>query len=211
MTSGTHALDDLLAHPYLQRLVRGLGERPGRVATPDRPVKYAAVAAVARLGAQGDPELLLIRRAERERDPWSGHVAFPGGRMEPSDADLAATAVRETREEIGIDLVASGRLLGTLDDIAPRTPVLPPILVRPFVSAVAPDVVVRPNPEVAGHTWVPFDALLETSNWGTAPIDIRTVGVQDRPVFRYEDFLVWGLTEYMLRQFVRLMREEPRP
>lgn len=199
-------LDSLLAHPEVARLARALSARPGRVIHPEPTVRFAAIAATLRMGA-GGPELLLIRRATAERDPWSGHVACPGGRMEPADPDLFATAVRETFEETGIDLGRRGRLLGTLDDIHPRTPRLPPILVRPFVAAVAGETVVTPSREVAAHTWVPFGALLDEANWGTAPVEIRTLGVQERPVFRYADYLVWGMTEYMLRQLVNRYRQ----
>ncbi len=198
-------LDDFLGHPEIIRLARALAAHPGQIVRPERPVRYAATAATLRPGASG-PELLLIRRAEADRDPWSGHVAWPGGRMEPGDADLAATAMRETLEETGIDLARRGRLLGTLDDIHPRTPVLPPILVRPFVGVVGSDSVLTPSREVAGFGWVPLAALMDDANWGTAPIAIRTLGVEQRPVFRFGDFQVWGMTERMLRQLVGLLR-----
>ena len=199
-------LDDVLAHPEVSRIARALAAHPGRIVHPDVTVRYAAIAATLRMGGTG-PELLLIRRAEAERDPWSGHVACPGGRMEPADPDLRATAVRETLEETGIDLGRAGRLLGTLDDIHPRTPVLPPIIVRPFVAAVAGEVAVTPNREVADYAWVPFTAMLDERNWGTAPIAIRTLGTQERPVFRFGGYQVWGLTEYMLRQLVTRYRQ----
>ena len=76
----------------------------------------------------------MIKRAEPKRDPWSGHIACPGGRMDPTDRDLEHTAIRETWEETGIDLERDGRILGTLDDMSPRTSSLPPIIIRPFVA-----------------------------------------------------------------------------
>jgi 8-oxo-dGTP pyrophosphatase MutT (NUDIX family) len=199
-------LDALLRHPAIARLARALAARPGRIVHPAAHVRYAAIAATFRMG-ETEPELLFIRRAEVERDPWSGHVACPGGRMEPGDADLSVTAIRETREETGIDLSTGGRIIGTLDDIHPRTPVLPPILVRPFVAAIAGEATVTPSEEVAAFAWVPFGALLDEQNWGTAPIAIRTLGVEERPVFRYAGLQVWGMTEYMLRQMVTRYRQ----
>src|SRR5207249_11060459 len=92
----------------------------------------AAVAVVLHDGNDGI-EALFIHRAVRAGDTWSGQIAFPGGRREPTDADLRATAIRETREEIGVDLSNAERL-GVLDDLYPRTPVLPPVVVRPLVS-----------------------------------------------------------------------------
>src|SRR6266568_8268212 len=103
----------------------------------------AAVAVVLHDGNDGI-EALFIHRAVRAGDTWSGQIAFPGGRREPSDADLRATAIRETREEIGVDLSNDERL-GVLDDLYPRTPVLPPVVVRPFVFALAarPSIVIN--------------------------------------------------------------------
>ena len=74
----------------------------------------AAVAVVLR-DAKGTPELLLIERARREGDPWSGHMAFPGGRLDPTDSDPRSAAERETLEEVGVRL-ARAESLGRLDE-----------------------------------------------------------------------------------------------
>ena len=79
----------------------------------------AAVAITLRID-QDRPELLLMRRAEREGDPWSGQVSLPGGHAEESDLDLVATAIRETQEEVGIDLDRDSGLLGALEPIQAR-------------------------------------------------------------------------------------------
>ncbi|MGH7644285.1 MAG: NUDIX hydrolase, partial [Gemmatimonadales bacterium] len=95
----------------------------------DAPEAQPAAVALALLEGSTGLELLLIKRAEREGDPWSGQIALPGGRRDPQDPDLLATALRETLEETGLDLAGAERL-GTLDDLYPRTPVLPPVVVR---------------------------------------------------------------------------------
>ena len=84
---------------------------------PDPDFLQAAVSVVIR----GRPqlELLLIKRARSERDPWSGHMALPGGRRDPDDTSLLDTAVRETREETGLDLAAGGVHLGRLEEVTP--------------------------------------------------------------------------------------------
>src|SRR5438309_7665496 len=94
----------------------------------------AAVAVILHDGDEG-LEALFIHRAVRAGDTWSGQIAFPGGRRDPGDVDLLATAIRETGEEVGVDLSGAERL-GVLDDLYPRTPVLPPVVVRPFVLAL---------------------------------------------------------------------------
>jgi 8-oxo-dGTP pyrophosphatase MutT (NUDIX family) len=129
------------AHPVVQRIDRRLASRTAVDALVEPGMRLAAVAAVLRV--THEPELLFIKRADAPGDPWSGHMAFPGGRHDAVDASLAETAVRETREETAIDIVASGRLVGRLDDLAPRSPMLPRILIRPYIAVVRADVEVR--------------------------------------------------------------------
>ena len=199
-------LDTLLAHPEIERLARALETQPGRELPAEPPMRWAAIALVLRLGAAGEPELLMIKRAEMERDPWSGHVACPGGRSEPGDASLAHTATRETWEETGIDLSSVGRILGTLDDLSPRTPLLPPIVIRPFVAAVPSSVEIVQSTEVAAAFWVPLTALRERAAWGMSTITVRGMD-REESTFRHGEYMVWGLTERVLRQLLERMGE----
>ena len=162
---------------------------------------------ILRSGPDGAPELLMIKRAEAEQDPWSGHVACPGGRMDPGDHDLRQTAIRETWEETGIDLAHDGRILGTLDDITPRTPRLPPLIIRPFVAIVRRGVALIQSEEVADVFWVPVSAIRTKSSWGKGVVDIRTVGPTEVDVFRHGPHTVWGLTHRALSQFVQYLGE----
>jgi 8-oxo-dGTP pyrophosphatase MutT (NUDIX family) len=192
----------LLEHADLTRLAAALREQPGRAIPPEGNERYAAVAAVFRAGPDGHPELLMIKRADHDGDPWSGHVALPGGRMEPRDRDLEQTAVRETWEETGIDVARDGHVLGRLDDLAPRTPVLPPLVIRPFVAVVPSTVKIVASPEVADAFWVPMAALRERTQWGLGMVDIRNVGPVEVDTFRHGDYTVWGLTERVLRDLM---------
>lgn len=200
-------LDRLAAHPLIAHLVESLRDRPGRALEPKALSRLAAILLLLRGREDGEPELLMIKRAEAEGDPWSGHIACPGGRMDPGDIDLAHTAMRETLEETGVDLARDGRILGALDDVAPRTPALPPLVIRPFVAIVSRDAVTTPSDEVAESFWVPLSAFLHGPSWGRASVPIRGVGSREVEVFRYGQFVVWGLTHRALTQFLELARE----
>lgn len=152
-----------------------------------------------------DPDsLLLIRRAEREGDRWSGQIALPGGRWSPGDADLPATARRETLEEVGLDL-SGAPIRATLDDLAPRTPVLPPILVRPFVFGLEKATPLVLNAEVAAAWWVPLDTLLEPGL--LRPMEYERYGTLVRATgYHLEHGVLWGMTERILTPILELLR-----
>lgn len=197
------SIDALLELPDVRRLRAALARRPGvPIESKEGARRLAAIALVLRPGALGHPELLMIKRAEAESDPWSGHVACPGGRMEPGDQDLEQTAIRESWEETGVDLARDGRVLGALDDISPRTPVLPPLIIRPFIAVVKPDVEIVQSSEVAEAFWVPLAALRERAAWGKAFVPVRGLGEREVAVFRHGEYTVWGLTERVLSQFL---------
>ncbi len=161
--------------------------------------RHAAVAAILREGPAG-AEVLLIRRAERAGDPWSGHMAFPGGRSHEADLDPCATAVRETREEVGIDLDADGTLLGRLADVdavsrARRTG----LMITPFVFALTREVTLTPSAaEVAETLWAPLAPLARGEGAGTVPYEIEGQ-VLELPCWHVEGRVVWGLTYRMLQ------------
>ena len=176
----------------LERLLARLAERPPRhVSDPAR-----REAAVALLLVPDPDRILLIRRATRDGDPWSGQIALPGGRRDPGDADLLATALRETHEETGIAL-APALLRATLDDLAPVTPVLPPVLVRPFAFLLDREVPSAPNHEVAAAEWVTFEQLSDPVIRRPAELEVRGA---PRVVTGYHlpAGLLWGMTERIL-------------
>lgn len=161
-------------------------------------------AAVAVMLAPDPDSILLIRRAEREGDRWSGQIAFPGGRSSPGDADLAETARRETLEEVGVDL-SGVPVTAILDDLAPRTPVLPPIIVRPFVFVLPEQAALRTNSEVAGAWWVPLDTLLEPDL--LRPMEYQRYGTLVRTSgYHLKHGVLWGMTERILTPLLELLR-----
>jgi len=164
----------------------------------------AAVALVLLEGPQG-LELILIKRAERGDDPWSGQIALPGGRYEGGDRDLEATAVRETGEETGVDLSAAERL-GALDDLYPRTSLLPPVVVRPFVFALTRRAALVPSDEVQRAFWLPLGRLSEPGVRREVTVTVRG-GAHTLPAYLVDDDLIWGMTERILTPFVDLVTQ----
>jgi 8-oxo-dGTP pyrophosphatase MutT (NUDIX family) len=157
-----------------------------------------------------DTEVLLIRRAERPGDPWSGHMAFPGGHHEPGDADLRETAMRETMEEVALDLRAHD-YLGQLDEVnamargrAVGMTIAPHVFALRETTEAPP--ILQPNHEVAELLWGSLgkmfrgevDAVKEISYGGET---------MHLPAFRVADHLVWGMTHGMLRSLFALLQE----
>jgi 8-oxo-dGTP pyrophosphatase MutT (NUDIX family) len=194
----------LLAQPSVVRIRAALLSHPPVVAEEEEGVRKAAVALIFRLGKGDALELLFIKRAEYEGDPWSGQIAFPGGRMEAGDASLVETAIRETREETGIDLKSEGMMIGTLDDLRPRTVLLPPIVVRPCLALLDRDEPLRLSSEVALAFWLPLAALARAESWHDDTVVARGIQINAR-VFRHEEHVIWGMTERILAQLLGLL------
>jgi 8-oxo-dGTP pyrophosphatase MutT (NUDIX family) len=165
----------------------------------------AAVAAILREGPEG-AELFFIVRADSPTDPWSGHIAFPGGRRDPEDATLLATAIRETSEEVGLDL-SRAELLARLPDvpafIRSKRGVL---VVTPFVFAARHDVAPTPNHEVAGTLWVPLAKLARGDGKGTYSFTWEEKPYE-LPCIRLEpdQRVLWGMTYRMLETMLEAL------
>src|SRR5687767_3528149 len=199
-------LDRIAQHPEIEPLVRAMARRPPALVELDDVARRAAVALLVRLDETREPavpQLLMIKRATFEGDPWSGHVALPGGRREPADPILERTVIRETWEETAIDLDRDGRLLGCLDELEPRTPVLPPIIITPFVGLVRFDVDIVASPEVAEWFWVDVAALRDPEVSREVVLELAT-GPRAVMSFQHGEHTIWGLTERILRQFLSL-------
>jgi len=190
----------------LARLTQALSTHAPTLAERDEPFKEAAVALVLRPRGDDDCELLLIRRAVRAGDPWSGQIGLPGGRYDAADDSLETTAIRETMEEVGLDLRRHGRRIGMLDELRPRTPVLPPIIVRPFVYVVTADVPPLVfSEEVAEARWVALGALFVPEARVETSVTVRELRMRVQ-AYVHEDFTVWGMTERILDGLHRLWR-----
>jgi len=159
-------------------------------------LQRAAVAIVLRDGPAGI-EVLFIRRAEHPNDPWSGQIAFPGGRREPGDADLRATAVRETREELSVDLDASGRFLGPLDEQRAMARLRPMNLtIAPFAFRLDSPAELRLSDEVTSTHWVGLASLLRPEAHSLLHYE-QAGSSLEFPCLRVNGLVIWGLTYRM--------------
>lgn len=194
----------ILRHPLIASLQDSLQKR-GAAEAPEEPgVRKAAVALIFRAGEDGSPELLFIKRAEYAGDPWSGQIAFPGGREESGDTSLQETATRETREETGLDLAREGTVIGVLDDLRPRHIRLPAIVVRPYVAVVDRTEPLELSSEVALAFWIPFGALAHAESWREDTVVARGAQINAR-VFKHQDHVIWGMTERILAQLLEMV------
>jgi 8-oxo-dGTP pyrophosphatase MutT (NUDIX family) len=167
--------------------------------------KWAAVAMLLRETNEG-PEVFFIRRAEHPRDPWSGHMAFPGGRQHAEDSTLLDTAIRETQEEVGLDLRAEAEHIGQLDDLQAIARGKPQeTVIRPFVFEVHRDVpILVDEREVAEALWTPLSPLYLGQVDTTRPYQWHGTQI-DFPAYDVDGRVVWGLTYQMLRSFFRVL------
>jgi len=197
----------------LSVLLERLRARPPERIEGERVRGRAAVAAVLRerpsieRGRPGPLEVLFIRRAERPGDPWSGHMAFPGGRQEPHDPDLETTARRETHEELGLALDRHAELVGRLDDVpAYAKGQLTGMVVTPTVWLLRETPVLAPNHEVDEVHWASVPALMsgEVSTTIDYPWQGQTLTL---PGYRVGERVVWGLTHRMLEQLFERLRD----
>jgi len=170
----------------------------------------AAVAAVLREGA-GALELLFIRRAEKRGDPWSGHMAWPGGHVDAGDDSPLAAAIREAREELDLDVERDGELLGALPVVRTHLRKGPgPRHVAPFVFALRGDPPLRPNHEVQEAVWVPVPFLGDRRSRSRFIFMGRGIPVV-LPCYRLGGRLIWGLTLRMVDDLLALLAAPPTP
>ncbi len=180
----------------LDRLVKHLVPAPA----PPKPTgRCAAVACVLEDHVEG-PRVLLMKRAERIGDPWSGHISLPGGGYHAEDRDLVTTAIRETHEELGVDL-GSARLLGNLTPLHPRTSGPAGIEVMPFVFHATTPLEPVCGPEALAAFWLPLDLAASGSIDSTFEYPAASMKF---PAWTYEGHVIWGLTWRILGDLLKV-------
>lgn len=161
---------------------------------PIRDGEAGAAVAVLLKRAEGGLQVLLVKRATSPSDPWSGDVAFPGGRRRLEDRGLKETVIREPMEETGLDLRRS-RFLGTLGVVA--STVAPELGVLPFVVLCGETPVVTLSEELSSYFWVPLEQLKQSR--GRTQVDRGKV-----PAYLVGGEVVWGLTYRMVENLLQL-------
>jgi 8-oxo-dGTP pyrophosphatase MutT (NUDIX family) len=185
---------------------RQLEERltaPHRILIEPERIPQAAVSLILR-EAQDSAQALIIKRSERPGDHWSGHLALPGGRAQIEDADLIATAARETYEEVGIDLFNGGEFIGQLDIVATTNTRLPPLEITPFVAVATREFALSLSNEVAAAFWISIADLKREGRSGFISMNVGDA-INKWPAYPSEGGLIWGITERILTNFLALL------
>jgi 8-oxo-dGTP pyrophosphatase MutT (NUDIX family) len=163
----------------------------------------AAVSVVLR-SAKG-LDLLLIKRAHFDRDPWSGHMALPGGRRDPQDIDLKHTAIRETMEETALELGQGAQHLGQLKGLKPNSVRLPKLTITPFVFGVGRHAQAAvASPEIDQVFWVSLDELRGRGSNSYVEIPMPDGREQEFSCYMVEEEPVWGLTYRIISELLEL-------
>ncbi len=166
---------------------------------PSKGEKRAAVAIILRFndGKKREFNVLFVKRAENNADPWSGHVALPGGMFEEGDGDICETVIREVYEEVGIDLRRNGQLLGVLREFHPTNQ--PEIKVTPFVYLLEGESIVKMGREIDSFFWASVNELkekeVEKMIWG-----------EKRKVIIVKGRIIWGMTYRVVRELINIWK-----
>ena len=175
------------------------------------PLEATSRAAVAMIlkPQEHDLHMLFIHRAHHPQDPWSGHMAFPGGRQDPEDLDLTFTIYRETKEEVGIDLNLHSEYLGRMSELQAMARGRPiSMTVSPFIYFASPEVAPDPDPvEVQDTIWVPLSYMEQRGVERIVSRPTPDGSSIQVPALEYGGKTIWGLTYRMLRSFLEIIDE----
>ena len=167
--------------------------------------KRSAVALILHQGSRG-LDVMMIKRAEREGDPWSGHMAFPGGKAESSDNNNYHTATRETWEEVGFNLNENAMSMGRLSDVMfTHHRRGRPMVITPYVFTVDEKPEFQINQEVAEVVWVPLAFLVDRNNRETMRWQRKSLSL-NLPCYFYQDRRIWGLSLSMIDELLHVLK-----
>lgn len=152
---------------------------------------------------EDDVSIIFIKRSEDESDPWSGHMALPGGRKDDEDDSIIDTVVRETYEETGINL-EEGRIIGRLDDVVPlfKTPGRD-IVITPFVAIAPSEFDLCTCDEVEEVLEIPVSMLKRRGMRAKFEGSDRKMST-----YHYKKYTIWGITAWILSQFFQIATDD---
>lgn len=143
-------------------------------------------------------KILFIKRKSSPKDPWSSHIAFPGGRWEPADDSLLATAIRECKEETGLDLRFIGEVIGACEPTSPGN--MPELRVVPIVFIVNKEDELKVGPEVERAFWIPIGHLIVNERY-------IKIGKWKGIAYKINREVIWGMTARILRKLLPILIE----
>ncbi len=165
---------------------------------PARIINADAAVALLLKPMNRDFKILLVKRIENPSDPWSGQMAFPGGKRDPKDRNIKQTVIRETLEETNIDVTRCCRFLGVLENI--RSTVRPELLVTPFIILLEDEPTIMLNTELEEYFWVSVRKLQKTR--GTTRLPFGEV-----PAYLIDSHVIWGLTYRIIEKFAQILEQ----
>ena len=191
-----------MAEKFNKKLKQYFKKRIIREISADDGYTKASVSVVLNI-ANDKPAALFIKRTENPGDSYSGHVAFPGGKMSEADNSPLDTAVRETVEEVGINLNDDSICIGRLDDLKPLNPNGPRFIVSPFIFILQNRINVRINKdEVEQYMWITLEHLSDLNNMRIRYKERGGETIEDY-VYSYRNFLIWGMTGRIINSLIK--------
>ena len=165
---------------------------------PSRIVNADAAVALLLKPMNRDFKILLVKRIENPSDPWSGQMAFPGGKRDPKDRSIKQTVIREILEETNVDVTRCCRFLGVLENI--RSTVRPELSVAPFIILLEDEPTIVLNTELEEYFWVSARKLQKSR--GTARLPLGEV-----PAYLIDGHVIWGLTYRIIEKFAQILEQ----
>ena len=187
--------------PFVEQLLSRLSAGHSESVDIHQKIRRAAVAALVHDDADG-PRVLLMKRVMRVGDPWSGHISLPGGRYETDDRTLLMTAIRETREELGVDLDAA-QLIGPLPTVSPLASGPSGMEVTPFVFSTMIHLEPICGPEAHTAFWLPIESAATGRLDSTYTYPGTTLTF---PSWNFDGHTIWGLTWRILNDLIATAR-----
>jgi 8-oxo-dGTP pyrophosphatase MutT (NUDIX family) len=155
---------------------------------------------------QTEVEVLMIERAQREGDPWSGQMAFPGGKRDPEDSSDLACGLREVDEELSLRLQEADVLSALSPANTGWRPDRPEMWVFPFIFMLSEQPAVVCNQEVASAVWVPVSVLLDLQRRERLHWDLEE-GTYESEMIPFAGREIWGLSLRMINEFAVIISD----